>query len=63
MHLESVFWGFLSVAKNCLGCSKIPNSADPCLMICQVHPVGYFITKLMHLTFHSRAERCQYHND
>ena len=45
--LESIFWGFLSVAKNCLGRSRIPNSADPYLLICQVHLLGYFITKLM----------------
>ena len=26
-------------------------TADPCLLICQVQPLGYFITKLMHLLF------------
>ena len=60
---ESIFWGFLSVAKNYLGRFEIPNSADPCLLICQLHPLGYFITKLMHVLFHSRVERCHYHND
>ena len=40
------------MAMNYLCRSKIPNSADPCLLISQ----GYFITKLMHLPFHSRVE-------
>ena len=28
---ESIFWGFLSVAKYFLGSSEIPNSVDPCV--------------------------------
>ena len=37
---ESIFFGFLLVAKYFLGHSEIPNSADPCLLVCQVLPLG-----------------------
>ena len=34
------FLGLLLVAKYFLGGSEIPNSADSCLYVCQVHPMG-----------------------
>ena len=34
------FLGFLLVAMYFLGRSEMPNSADPCLYVCQVHPLG-----------------------
>ena len=47
---EGIFWvllfgkyflgGFLLVAKYFLGRLGIPNSADPCLWVFQVHPLG-----------------------
>ena len=37
---ESLFMDFLSVESTFLGHSEIPNSADPCLQVCEVHPLG-----------------------
>ena len=36
----SIFWVFCQLQSILLGTSEIPNSADPCLYVYQVHPLG-----------------------
>ena len=38
------FLGFFSAGKYFLGRSAIPNSADSCLLVCQVHSLGFKIS-------------------
>ena len=45
--VESIILGFLSVGKYYLGRLEIPNSTDPCLFACQVHPFGMSIMLIL----------------
>ena len=44
-HIWSCWDDSWSMEPTSLRRSKTHNSTDPCLLICQVHPLGYFITK------------------